>query len=929
MTISSTASAETLLGNGATSVWAYAFIADSANNIQVSYTNAVGVSTILTPSQYTLTINAPAVGSLWGVGGTLTYPTSGPAIPSGTSLTIRRVLPLQQLTTISDQGPFNPQVIETAMDTLCMEIQQVSARTGQICGVWAPGVAYGYGDIVVDGANGANTGNLYICAIANTSAVWVSDLAAGDWSLALNVANIIAEVDQIGLVSLTNIAALRANTAASGIIFVQGYYAAGDAGGGYFWLSSDFSSADNGGTIIVDAAGHRYKRALYPYQISTVQAQWFGFIGNGSSNPLSGHFSTLAAAQAIYPFAASLTNETDGVAIQAAIYAISPFQTYNPTASPNQGFLGGGTVIIPSGKWYFNETIYVSSQVSLTSFATPVPGSTLALVDPSTNFTSATGACVGCWTGSTQGIGLDATGFYASINNSFTGAIPALTGTATGGSAQSGYTNATITFNASAVAGIGANTFAGGVITLTGGTGATNTPRLILSGAYNSGTGIYTASVLDPWNNGVPDNTTTFSIAAIATGARFTAVEGCSGANTFAGGNGSSPFQITLTEGVNISNITLVADNGGYAPIRLNGAPSSTVSNCGSAGWNLGIYVNASYYSSIRDSNFSAHMVGVAHTEDSWMLYDNVKAFAAYTAGASSIYAPSSTNRPWFIGQSAAAGADPNPYLATGLCATGGFLTWLGGDLGEDMDRGGFIADTNSVFLGAYMEGIGRGAGQKTGNCGLYIDGAQVNWTGGGWYGIYTSPYVPMFTGANCFLTVNNLSTQSGSDTQFIGTFNFTFGGKVILNNVVPGAGDAAPTAPNITWDGYANTWTPTITLGGGSTTASAATGTYTISGKQVVAEFDITLSSLNGHTGGLSIGGLPIAPHATVLAGGGVSYIQNAASGLTQTPAMAVAPSQTYFGLYKITAGNSVQLLDTDITSTFRVAGTLVYQTA
>jgi len=50
-----------------------------------------------------------------------------------------------------------------------------------------------------------------------------------------------------------------------------------------------------------------------------VSAKDFGAICNGSSHPLSSLYGTLAAAQVQYPFATSLTQEIDGMAIQSAI----------------------------------------------------------------------------------------------------------------------------------------------------------------------------------------------------------------------------------------------------------------------------------------------------------------------------------------------------------------------------------------------------------------------------------------------------------------------------------------------------------------------------------------------------------------------------------------------------------------------------------
>jgi hypothetical protein len=67
-------------------------------------------------------------------------------------------------------------------------------------------------------------------------------------------------------ITVLNIAALRLLTAAGptpSSVFTLGYYAATDGGGGCFiYDASDTTSADNHGTIIVDAAGRRWKRQL-------------------------------------------------------------------------------------------------------------------------------------------------------------------------------------------------------------------------------------------------------------------------------------------------------------------------------------------------------------------------------------------------------------------------------------------------------------------------------------------------------------------------------------------------------------------------------------------------------------------------------------------------------------------------------------------
>lgn len=174
--------------------------------------------TLLSPSQYSLVLNPAAVGQIWGIGGTVLYPLSGPPIANGTSLTVARNLPLQQLVSIADQGDFSPQVIEEMGDTLEMQIQQISARTGQIRGVWLTNTVYNYADIVQDGINGSNSGNFYFCALANTSGVWSTDLAAGDWVLALQASLPVAALP----LSVANGGTGDATLTAHGIVVGQG-----------------------------------------------------------------------------------------------------------------------------------------------------------------------------------------------------------------------------------------------------------------------------------------------------------------------------------------------------------------------------------------------------------------------------------------------------------------------------------------------------------------------------------------------------------------------------------------------------------------------------------------------------------------------------------------------------------------------------------
>lgn len=105
-------------------------------------------------------------------------------------------------------------------------------------------------------------------------------------------------VSTAGLQLIATIAALRANTTALTQIYVQGYYADGDGGEGPFWYNAaDTSSADNHGTIIVDASGRRWYRDTGALPLSI---RWFGAHGNGSTDDTAAIQATVNVGAAWY-----------------------------------------------------------------------------------------------------------------------------------------------------------------------------------------------------------------------------------------------------------------------------------------------------------------------------------------------------------------------------------------------------------------------------------------------------------------------------------------------------------------------------------------------------------------------------------------------------------------------------------------------------
>lgn len=228
MTIPTQTSEVTIQGNGANTVFSFAFVYDQAANISVQYLDVSGNKTTLLPTQYTLTLNPAPPNGLWGLGGTVTYPLTGSPIATGTYLIIQRVLPLVQDNSISNQGTFYPQSVERALDELEMQIQQVSSRTGQYRGIWQTDTIYNYSDTVTDGVNGNDTGAIYMCTVPNLSNVWSTDLAAGDWVLGLSVVTPVPYQQEFytnNPIYATPMVADAAATAAGGTLVVNSVYA--------------------------------------------------------------------------------------------------------------------------------------------------------------------------------------------------------------------------------------------------------------------------------------------------------------------------------------------------------------------------------------------------------------------------------------------------------------------------------------------------------------------------------------------------------------------------------------------------------------------------------------------------------------------------------------------------------------------------------
>jgi len=160
MTLSTTSNKVICAGNGVTTTFSYNFIIQTIADALVIYTDATGVSTTLSTSQFTITgLNNPA-------GGTVTYPLVGSPIATGTTLTIMRNAAMTQPTSLSNQGAYYSTAVEGALDRTVMLIQQLNELVGRNLSVPAtdatapgtlPAIAARAGQLLGFDANGDPT----------------------------------------------------------------------------------------------------------------------------------------------------------------------------------------------------------------------------------------------------------------------------------------------------------------------------------------------------------------------------------------------------------------------------------------------------------------------------------------------------------------------------------------------------------------------------------------------------------------------------------------------------------------------------------------------------------------------------------------------------------------------------------------------------
>ena len=131
MTVSTSSSSVTYQGNGATTVFPYAFLIPVASDVVVSLTDTTQTPNVvqtLTTAQYSIT----GLGSSGGGNVTLAAdPLTGLPLANGHAITIARSVPITQPTSLTNQGALWPSVVEGAIDNVVMQCQQLAAALAQ------------------------------------------------------------------------------------------------------------------------------------------------------------------------------------------------------------------------------------------------------------------------------------------------------------------------------------------------------------------------------------------------------------------------------------------------------------------------------------------------------------------------------------------------------------------------------------------------------------------------------------------------------------------------------------------------------------------------------------------------------------------------------------------------------------------------------
>lgn len=197
--------------------------------------------------------------------------------------------------TTNEGTPRTVQTLPSFMDEMVSRYYAYSAK-----GAWTTATTYEKQDLVVEG------GVTYLCLLDHTSATFATDLSSGKWTVYQGLtrdelassdagkgaelveyksttveAALDARLPEIGTYAL-----LRAYAGPVAAFYVRGVANIFDGGFGVFRVdASDTTSADNGGTVLLDASGRRWKRSFS----GSYNVLWFGADRSGVTSSQSAY----------------------------------------------------------------------------------------------------------------------------------------------------------------------------------------------------------------------------------------------------------------------------------------------------------------------------------------------------------------------------------------------------------------------------------------------------------------------------------------------------------------------------------------------------------------------------------------------------------------------------------------------------------------
>lgn len=262
MTVSTEVNHNEYTGNGVTTSFPYTFRIFRDSNLEVSLITVDGVvDTLVLGTDYSVT----GAGSY--AGGSVI--TSRPVDP-GIKISITRNLPTVQETDLRNQGKFFAEVHENAFDYLTMLIQRALYNIGvlQRNTIRVPENSVNLVPRI------ANRRNMIFAWDDNGQPVAILPPSGS----ATDVLLLLAKPDGANLIGSANYATIRAYTGGGSKINCYGRTTLRDGGDGVFVRDdADLITPDNGGTVLVDGLGRRWKRV---YE-GDVLLLWFCERGNG------------------------------------------------------------------------------------------------------------------------------------------------------------------------------------------------------------------------------------------------------------------------------------------------------------------------------------------------------------------------------------------------------------------------------------------------------------------------------------------------------------------------------------------------------------------------------------------------------------------------------------------------------------------------